>query len=518
MATTEAPRAHPMHAMLPKLGSAEEFAALGRLLAECGYDNAGICRRLQIDSIVDFKAICDGRTTAREIEQPLDVLIRLLLDGEFVPDPVVKSMLPPGGFEALRALDLIEQIAVRPGEWFSPIVIYPAAQGLLLTGDRPGTPDGSPYWTPPDIVYPGVVENTRNFLAALPATPCEALLDLGTGSGVAALAASGYARHAWGADIAARAVRFAEFSRRLNGIENVTMAEGDMYDAIGNLTFDRIITHPPYVPSPKTEVIFRDGGEDGEQILRRAIEGLPAHLRAEGRFYTLVLGADLKDEPFEARIRKWLGAAEAEFDLVMVSHSLRPPAEFAANSLASGKGDPETLKFCRELWARRGVQFLFYGSILIRRHGGNRTAVTARAQKGEGFRPEHQEWLLDWESECRAPQAAVFLMDAHPSIAPAAELHVLHRLREGRFAPEAFAIEAKAPFVSELRCPGWMAGLISRCDGIQSWGQHFAAARQEKLIDPDTPAEEFAALLGMLVGQGILRIRERPFPSDVPKE
>jgi hypothetical protein len=63
-----------------------------------------------------------------------------------------------------------------------------------------------------------------------------------------------------------------------------------------------------------------------------------------------------------------------------------------------------------------------------------------------------------------------------------------------------------------------MAGLISRCDGIQSWGQHFAAARQEKLIDPDTPAEEFAALLGMLVGQGILRIRERPFPSDVPKE
>src|ERR1044071_8600540 len=48
--------AQPMHAMLPKLGSAEEFAALGRLLAECGYDNAGICRRLQIDSIVDFKA------------------------------------------------------------------------------------------------------------------------------------------------------------------------------------------------------------------------------------------------------------------------------------------------------------------------------------------------------------------------------------------------------------------------------------------------------------------------------
>src|SRR5205807_2146263 len=133
-------------------------------------------------------------------------------------------------------------------------------------------------------------------------------------------------------------------------MRNVTMVEGDLYDAVRDLTFDRIVTHPPYVPAPRTELIFRDGGDDGEQILRRIIEGLPRHLRVGGRFYTLVLGADLEDENFEDRIRKWLGPSQAEFDLVMVSHSLRPPSGFVANSLNSGKIRLKDLKFWTETW------------------------------------------------------------------------------------------------------------------------------------------------------------------------
>ena len=80
--------------------------------------------------------------------------------------------------------------------------MYPAEGSLLLVGDRPGTPDGSPYRVPPDVVYPGAIENTRHFLATLPQKPCEAFLDIGTGSGVAALSAPRYAEHAWGVDIA----------------------------------------------------------------------------------------------------------------------------------------------------------------------------------------------------------------------------------------------------------------------------------------------------------------------------
>jgi SAM-dependent methyltransferase len=498
--------------MLPHLGTEEDFAALRQTLKLCGFHNEGICRRLEIPSIVEFRGKCEGRTNAIEIEQPIDVLIRLMLDGEFIREDVIEAMLPPGSLAVLERLQILARDERRPGELFSTISMYPGGETLLLAGDRPGTPDGSKYWLPPDVVYPGIVENTRHFLSGLPQTPCDALLDLGTGSGIAALLASRYARHAWGADIAARSARFAEFSRRLNGIDNVTIVEGDLYEPVAGLTFDRIVTHPPYVPAPKTELIFRDGGNDGEQILQRAVEGLPRHLRTGGRFYTLVLGADIEGEAFEDRIRKWLGPEHAEFDLVMVSHSLRPPSEFVANSVGGGQIKLTDLKFWTETWARRKVQFLFYGSILMRRHAGERPAVTARVQRGEGFRAEHQEWLLDWTTACKQPGALDFLLNLHPEVAPGIELHVLHRYQDGRFSPEMFGIESKHPFICDLRCAAWTVSLISECDGQSTWRELFLRAQQRHLITPETTPEEFAGLLETLVVQSILRVRERPLP------
>ena len=505
---------HPLHLLLPRLGTEEDFAALRDLLRHCDFDNQGICKRLEISSIVDFQPKCDGRKIAVAIEQPIDAMLRLVLDGEFVPERILDATWPGGAIAVMERLGLLARDPRRPGELFSTVTMYPAEGFLLLLGDRPGTPDGSPYQTPPDVVYPGVIENTRHFLATLPHTPCEALLDIGTGSGVAALAASRYAKHAWGVDIAGRSARFAEFNRRMNDIGNVTILQGDMYEAVRDRTFDRIVTHPPYVPAPKIKMIFSDGGADGEEILQRAIEGLPRHLRTGGRFHTLVLGADCEDEAFETRIRKWLGPHEAEFDLVMVSHSLRSPGEFVARAISKGKVPLENLKYWTECWNRRKVQFLFYGSILIRRHEGGRSAFTARVQSGERCAPEYLEWLLDFETECKGPSAAKFLLDAHPYVSPGTELHVLHRLRDGRFAPEAFAIESKLPFVSELRCGSWLVTLVSECDGAKTWRDHLERARQEDLFSAETTGEEFADVLRTLVAQGILRLRERPLPPE----
>jgi SAM-dependent methyltransferase len=509
MASTPA-APHPLHLLLPRIGTDPEMRALRELLDRSDFTAAGICRRLEIAEVVDFKGIRQGRTTALDITAPVDVFIRLMLDGEFVAQSVLDSLLQPGALALLESLNVAIRDSARPDRWFSPITMYPAEPNLLLAGDRATTPDGSRYWLPPDVVYPGVIHNTREFLASLPQTPCDTLLDLGTGSGVAALIASKYAGQVWGVDIAARSVHFAEFNRRLNGVGHVTMLEGDLYDPVRGLTFDRIVTHPPYVPAAKTRLIFRDGGDDGEQILRRAIEGLPDYLRPGGRFYSLVLGADREGEAFEDRIRKWLGPRQAEFDCVMISHSLRPPREFVANSLAKETIALEDLKFWTDSWRQRNVQFLFYGSILLRRHAGNREPLTARVQKGEGFRPAHQDWLLDWHTESRDPAAVPTLLGFHPAIAPDCELRVLHRLREGRFTPEVFGLQTSGPFVSELHCQSWLVALISNCDGSKTWAEQLDHARREHLIAPEVTPEEFAGLLGVLAANGVLRIDERP--------
>ena len=219
-------------------------------------------------------------------------------------------MLPGEGLRTLEALDLVARDPDAPGLVFATAAILLTARNLTVC-DRGNAPDGTKCTLPPDVVYPAIFENTREFVDRLPSTPCDALLDIGTGTGIAAMRGAPYAGHVWATDISARCTLFAEFNRRLAGLENMTVVEGDMYAPVEGLTFDRIVTHPPYIPAKQTELIFRDGGEDGEQIIRRVVEGLPRFLRPGGKFYALLMATDREGEEFEQRIRKWLGADEA---------------------------------------------------------------------------------------------------------------------------------------------------------------------------------------------------------------
>ena len=90
----------------------------------------------------------------------------------------------------------------------------------------------------------------------------------------------------------------------------------------------------------------------------------------------------------------------------------------------------------------------------------------------------------------------------------------LNGLQVGRFAPVAFGIESKAPFVSELRCGSWLAAVISACDGTATWREHTERAQQQGLVSREATGDELAGVLATLVSQGILRIRERPLPPD----
>jgi methylase of polypeptide subunit release factors len=91
----------------------------------------------------------------------------------------------------------------------------------------------------------------------------------------------------------------AEFNRLLNGLNNLTTIQGDLYERLGDLTFDHIVAHPPYMPVLIRAQIFYDRGSDGEQVTRRIVMGLPRYLRPGGCFYCLAQGSDRDSAPFE---------------------------------------------------------------------------------------------------------------------------------------------------------------------------------------------------------------------------
>jgi len=389
------------------------------------------------------------------------------------------------------------------------------SRGITTVCDRgEKAQDGSESELPPDVVYPAILETTQRFLQGLPDSPCEAMLDIGTGTGIAALLGAAHAERAWATDITARAVRFAEFNRRLAGIDNLTLLQGDMYAPVEGLTFDRITIHPPYVPTKKSKFVFRDSGQDGEQIIRRAVEGIPQFLRPGGRFHSLQLATDREGEAFEQRVRKWLGPQHDEFDVLVGAHSIRTPAEYLADSTTATSTNAQERLDLAELWQESKTKYLVYGALLIERHETRRPPITGRIQTGKGYTGRHLDWLLEWQKALTRANSLEMLSNCHPFLAPDCTLTAISRVRSGQFREEEFTLKTQSPFRSSFRCEGWVRQVLAGCDGIQPWHERYESARRDGLIAEQVPAREFAGLLSLLVTLGILRTPEWPLPES----
>ena len=109
----------------------------------------------------------------------------------------------PGGLRTLEALDLLARDPDMPGLVFATAAIL-LTQGSLTVCDRGNAPNGAKCTLPPDVVYPAIFENTREFVDRLPQTACEAMLDIGTGTGIAAMRGAPNAGHVWATDISTR--------------------------------------------------------------------------------------------------------------------------------------------------------------------------------------------------------------------------------------------------------------------------------------------------------------------------
>ncbi|HWQ53385.1 MAG TPA: class I SAM-dependent methyltransferase [Bryobacteraceae bacterium] len=488
-----------------RAGDAGQLAAFRSLLQDSGFNEQGICARLGIAALTDFIPLRKGRDACCELAAPLDLLIRLFLDEECVPAEQIRRMLP-GALETMQALGVAAPLEGAPGTWFATVCLS-VVGALYIASDRSSLPDGAPFTPAPDVVYP-VSDQTLHFLESLPPLDCGTLLDLGTGTGIAALqAAASYAGHARGVDITARSVAFAEFNRLLNGLDNVTVACGDLYEAAGSKPFDRIVAHPPYVPVSGATYVFRDGGEDGEQVLRRIIEGLPRHLAPGGRFYGFGMASDREGEFFEQRIRRWLGAADSEFDVLLAATATMTP-----DKVKSPRGEEE-----REHWRRVvdtcRIKHFFYGSILVERHAAPRCPYTVRTHRGPGSGWRETEWLRGWMAAASAEGFQESMLGWRPRLSPRLELRSVHRVYDGRLVPETCTLVTGYPFDSECACRPQIAQVVAGCDGTATGLQYFEECVARKLVPPDLPPAEFARTLAAMISAGFLELDEFPLPD-----
>jgi release factor glutamine methyltransferase len=121
------------------------------------------------------------------------------------------------------------------------------------------------------------------------------ILDLCTGSGCIALALAREfpSAEVYAVDVSKRALKYAMQNTGINNVGNVTFLEGSLFAPVKDLSFDLIVSNPPYIRSGDIGGLQReirewepvnalDGGAEGLDFYREIFPGAKKFLRRNG--------------------------------------------------------------------------------------------------------------------------------------------------------------------------------------------------------------------------------------------
>jgi SAM-dependent methyltransferase len=406
---------------------------------------------------------------------------------------------------ALRSLGLIRPSKQDPSAVVCPVWLYPA-NGFVVVSDRRDDPDGGAYTPPEDVVFPAIYAGTLRFLRLLPEAHGAEALDHCGGSGIGALHLARTVRRAVTADLTERSAFFAQFNGRLNGVEIESLC-GDLYAPVQGRQFDLITAHPPFVPATGPNMVYRDGGETGEEVTRRLIEGLPAHLRPGGTCVVLCVARDTREAAFEARACEWLGANRSEFDVVFGLERVLT-VEGVVESMRK-RGQQISDEEARELHARLrslGTKQFVYGALFVRRYAAPINAKPFRIGLTPNGKAADFDRLFAWRQHGRKPGFGEWLNESRPRFAPRIQLTARHAVHEGELVPAEFVFSIADGLEAALRPDPWIVPLIARLNGSRSVREVYESARQSDELPQGFRLDDFAGLIGNMIERGFLQV------------
>ncbi|HKW11551.1 MAG TPA: class I SAM-dependent methyltransferase [Gemmatimonadaceae bacterium] len=498
-----------------RLGSREDFARLREVFEHAGYTEAQLCERAGVASVFELWP-SNTRKSFEAIVDAQSLFVRLFFDGDSVSANALRDLILPAHLEALLALELLHPAPNAAEMVSATISIYPI-EDLYVASDRVTRLHTTiRTQAPGDIVFSPILPQTRGFLRLLPRERCESFLEVCGGSAAASLvAARRFAGHATAIDITERSTRFASFNAALNGVTNFTALQGDLYDPVAGQTFDLIVAHPPYIPSLKTDMVFRDGGEDGEQVTRRVIRELPNYLRPGGQFFIDCMMSTRKSVSVEAHVREMLGDAAEEFDVVVAQGATLDPLHFLLDQAKEGRSAFADLEQWRDVFLGREIDSLVLVAVLLQRRSGPRSVITTRRVQSPLTTGGDLQWMMRWQvaSSTWTAEDELRLLSMRPRTLPRTELRSRSRLTEGQWSTEECTLVTLSPFAVEATCPSWYATLLQWCDGRMTGREHLQYLRDTHAVPDDAPEETFARMIRQLVDAGLVEIDEFRLPD-----
>ncbi|MFE1664676.1 methyltransferase [Microbacterium sp. P02] len=323
---------------------------------------------------------------------PLAVLGRLFVLGLAQDTGSVAAALPRAGVTGLVDLGL----AVDEGRSIRPLVLLRPQSFVDDSGE-------GEWWIASDLdetALQGALPESHVLgvggasltLAGLQ-LPVDAAsgLDIGAGCGIQSLRARRNVDHVVATDISERALWFTRLNALLNGVDRIETRFGSLFDPVEGEVFDRIVSNPPFVITPRVDGVpayeYRDGGMVGDALVEAVVSGVGAHL-ASGGVAQLLGNWETRDgRDGLARVRDWVESSSVPLDAWVIEREALDPLSYAELWIRDGGTLPGSPAFAAlvDAWLHdfedRGVTGVGFGYVLLRRPPSGDAPTLARYER-----------------------------------------------------------------------------------------------------------------------------------------
>jgi methylase of polypeptide subunit release factors len=469
------------------------------------------------DHTVPAERVLDARA-GRGQRDPLDVLVDLFLLGRRVVRSDVDAAFPALGVDGGRELGLLSADGTGADSWRAALDVHPYA----FTDDL-----GVGHWwilsdlgeravggvLPEDHVL-GVGGASLTLAGITVPTRVGSVLDLGTGCGIQALHASRTADRVVATDISERAVALARANARLNRVESIEVRHGDLFEPVAGERFDRIVTNPPFVITPRAEGVpsydYRDGGMVGDALVEAVVRGCADHLLPGGTAQMLGNWEYTRASDGLSRVGGWLDGLG--LDAWVVEREHLDPAFYAETWIRDGGTRPGTAAFDRlsgawlDDFQDRGVSGVGFGFVTLHRPASADREPVVRLERVTGAL--ETAGLGSHIATCvsAVDRSSGLGDDAFAALAlrVAPDVTVEHHFVPGQDEPTAILLRQGQGFRRAISAGTALAALVGASDGSLGVGAIVAAIAQLLEVDAEALAAETLPDVRRLLADGIL--------------
>jgi hypothetical protein len=483
----------------PRAEAAEAAVGLSRLLRKAGYESHRIQARLATgDELLARSPELPSYLRRLGDEDELALLLRLFLLGV----PVERTRLDRLVGPELRQLLAAARLLVEDGALVHGAARLVPHDELLIASDHVGAAEEHADHVPgvhrPSVALAHLTVRGKG----------ERALDLCTGNGIQAILLAAHASHVVATDVNRRALAYATFNAALNGVTNVEVRAGSFFEPVEGERFDLVVANPPYVVSPESAYLFRDGGLRGDAVSELVVRGTPAVL-APGAFACVLVSWALDPDDPAARPRQWLEASGC--DAFLLHTSTDDPLETATVWNRELLDRPDRYAEALDRWLayyrELGIDQLGYACLVLRKRHDGRDAsaagwVEALQLPRAALRPagRHVRRLFETHDALSALTSDTELLERRLRVVEDAVVSRETRFSGGHWHSELLTLrlEHGLPFSAELD-PS-TARLVRELDGSRTLAEALATA-----VDGDA-AGEGLELARRMVAIGFLEL------------